>query len=408
MHQFFQRIWYLSFHLLIRGVGHRTGSCLGTLSAANSQGRFSPQVVGEFAHTVILSPAPELPARRDHVGGLPLRKVPFALTRRSFLKESISLGSTIAALKVGNGRAVVLPPASTEAWGSRVVIARDEKIRSAGAGFDSAPLARLLDRALQASFDCDSPLEAWKKVVRPGEVVGLKVNCLGGRGNATHPELVEAIIERLRQAGITEIVIWDRQNADLERARFKIAERAPGVRCFGNDVLGFEDDLATFGEAGSRLCRTLTQVCDAVINLPVLKDHGIAGVTLALKSMFGAIHNPNKYHTNVGDPYVADVYALAPIRRKVRLHICDGLNAQYDGGPSYMPQWMWPFSGLLVSCDPVALDYVGWKIIETKRLEVGAPSLREQKREPVYISTAADNKHRLGTCDPQRIERMEI
>ena len=29
--------------------------------------------------------------------------------------------------------------------------------------------------------------------MRPGEVVGLKVNCLGGRGNATHPELVDVI-----------------------------------------------------------------------------------------------------------------------------------------------------------------------------------------------------------------------
>ena len=318
------------------------------------------------------------------------------------------LGSTLAAFKPGDGHAVALPSPSTALGRSRVVIARDAKIRSTGTGFDSARLVQLLDRALQVSFNCDSPIEAWKKVVRPGEVVGLKVNCLGGRGNATHPELVEAITERLRQSGITEIVIWDRQNSDLERARFKIAERGSGVRCFGNDVLGFEDELATFGKAGSLMCRTLTQVCDAVINLPVLKDHGIAGVTLALKSMFGAIHNPNKYHSNAGDPYVADVYALAPIRQKVRLHICDGLNAQYDGGPSYMPQWMWPFNGLLVSRDPVAMDYVGWKIIEKKRLEVGAPSLRDLKREPAYISTAADAEHRLGTCDPQRIERVEI
>ena len=331
---------------------------------------------------------------------------PSPATRRSFLKQGFMLVSAFTACKSGDGPAVALP--SADAARSRVVIARDEKIRSAGTGFDSAPLARLLDRALQASFDCDSPIEAWRKVVRPGEVVGLKVNCLGGRGNATHLELVEAITERLRQAGITEMVIWERQNADLERARFKIVERGSGLRCFGNDVLGFEDDLAMFGKAGSLVCRTLTQVCDAVINLPVLKDHGIAGVTLALKSMFGAIHNPNKYHSDAGDPYVADVYAFAPIRQKVRLHICDALNAQYEGGPSFMPQWMWPFNGLLVSRDPVALDYVGWKIIEKKRSEAGVKSLRELKREPSYIATAADAEHRLGTCDPKRIEQVEV
>ena len=318
------------------------------------------------------------------------------------------MGSALTALNQRDGRAKALASAPAETARSRVVIARDAKVRSTGEGFDSARLAQLLDRAMQASFDCDSPIEAWKKVVRPGEVVGLKVNCLGGRGNATHRELVEAIIERLRQAGITQVVIWDRQNSDLEHARFKIAEHGSGLRCFGNDVLGFENDLATFGEAGSLMCRTLTQVCDAVINLPVLKDHGIVGVTLALKSMFGAIHNPNKYHSNAGDPYVADVNGFAPIRQKVRLHICDGLNAQYEGGPSFMPQWMWPFNGLLVSRDPVALDYVGWKIIEKKRAEAGMKPLLDLKREPAYISTAADAKHRLGTCDPRRIERVEI
>ena len=60
----------------------------------------------------------------------------------------------------------------------------------------------------------------------------------------------------------------------------------------GNDVLGYGNELLTHGNAGSLLCRTLTDVCDAVINLPVLKDHGIVGVTMALKNMFGAIHNP--------------------------------------------------------------------------------------------------------------------
>jgi uncharacterized protein (DUF362 family) len=318
------------------------------------------------------------------------------------------LGSTFATLKTSDARALALPSASLEAGLSHVVIARDAKIRSAETGFDSALVARLLDRAMQAAFDCDSPLEPWKRVVRPGEVVGLKVNCLGGRGNATRPELVEAITERLRQAGITEIVIWDRQNSDLERAHFKLAEHGSGLRCFGNEALGFEDDLSTFGKAGSLVCRTLTQVCDAVINLPVLKDHGIAGVTLALKSMFGAIHNPNKYHTDACNPYVADVFAMAPIRQKVRLHICDGLNAQYEGGPSFMPQWMWPYSGLLVSRDPVALDYVGWKIIEKKRAEVGMKPFHELKREPLYIATAADAEHRLGTCDPRRIKQVEV
>ena len=73
-----------------------------------------------------------------------------------------------------------------------------------------------------------------------------------------------------------------------------------------------------------------------------------------------------------------------------------------------MPQWMWPYNGLLVSRDPVALDYVGWKIIEKKRAEAGMKPFGELKREPAYIATAADAEHRLGTCDPKRIEQVEI
>lgn len=286
---------------------------------------------------------------------------------------------------------------------SRVVIAREPKL-------DAARLPKLLDRAMQTYFSCDSPVEAWKRVIRPNEVVGLKVNCLAGKGNSTNASLVEAICERLRQAGVPagNIVIWDRLNDDLDSAGFRVATRSDRIRCIGNDVLGYEEELSVQGSAGSLMAKTLTRVCHAVINLPVLKDHGIVGVTLALKNMFGAIHNPNKYHLNTGDPYVPDVYMLSPVRQKVRLTICDGITAQYEGGPSYMPQWTWPFHGLLVAEDPVALDYTGWRIIEQKRAEKGMKPLKAVDREPRYIATAADAQHRLGTNDPQQIERMEV
>ena len=282
---------------------------------------------------------------------------------------------------------------------SKVVIAR------------GAPNAlALLDKAMQSFFDCDSPIEAWKRVVRPGEVVGLKVNCLAGRGNSTSVALVEAICERLQQAGIAQkdIVVWDRLTSDLEHGGFRIGSRRDRIRYVGNDAAGYEDELATFGSAGSRLSRTMTRTANAVINLPVLKDHGIVGVTMALKNLFGAIHNPNKYHLNVGDPYVADVYMLPPIRQKVRLTVCDAITAQYEGGPSFMPQWTWPFNGLLVAKDPVALDSVGWQIIEQKRAEKGMKSLKAAGREPAYIATAAGARRRLGTNDPQRIRRVEV
>jgi uncharacterized protein (DUF362 family) len=293
------------------------------------------------------------------------------------------------------------PPAK-----SKVVIASDPQMRSS-----AGALAKTLDRVVQAVYDRDNALEAWKLIARPNEVVGLKVNCLAGRGAAsTSVALVEAICERLQQAGVParNIVIWDRLNDDLESAGFHIATGSGKLRCFGNDVAGYEVDLAMYGRAGSLLSKTLTRTCDAVINLPVLKDHGIVGVTMALKNLFGAIHNPNKYHSDLGDPYVADVYMLPPIRQKVRLAICDAVTAQYEGGPSYMPQWTWRFDGLIASRDPVALDYTGWQILERKRAEKGHKSLQELGRPPQYIATAADAAHRIGTNDPTRIDRVEL
>lgn len=264
---------------------------------------------------------------------------------------------------------------------------------------------------MQAFFNRDSPLEAWKMAIRPNQVIGLKVNCLAGRGTAsTSPMLVDAITERLRQAGVPagNIVIWDRLNSDLESAGFRLAAASGRVRCIGNDAAGYEGELAQYGAAASLISRTLTRACDAVISLPVLKDHGIAGVTMALKNFFGAVHNPNKYHVNAGDPYVADVFALPDIRAKVRLTICEAVAPQYEGGPSYMPQWSWPFNGLLVARDPVALDYTGWQIIERKRAQMGLKSLAQENRAPKYIATAADAGHRLGTNDPRRIEKVEV
>jgi len=324
------------------------------------------------------------------------------MNRRKFIKSGLAAGGSL----------LVTSPLYTTCAGvtnpvySTVIIARDQLIQSNEKSIDTSRLVRMLDNGMQALFDTDTSREAWTKIVKPGEVIGLKVNCLSGRG-VTHPELVEAISERLLESGIKnkDIVIWDRFNTDLEEAGYAINYEKNGRRCIGNEVLGFESDFEISGSAASLVCKTLTRLCDGVINLPVLKDHGIAGITMAMKNLFGAIHNPNKYHLNVGNPYIPDVYHFIPVRKKVRLHICDAITAQYEGGPSYMPHWSWPYNSLIVSTDPVAMDYTGWLIIEQKRKAESLKSLRDVGREPKYIATAADDNHRLGINNPEKIRK---
>jgi uncharacterized protein (DUF362 family) len=156
------------------------------------------------------------------------------------------------------------------------------------------------------------------------------------------------------------------------------------------------------------LSKILTQRSKVLINLPVLKDHDGAGVTIALKNMYGVIHNPNKYHPNGCNPYVADLNMLPEIRGRMRLTICDATTAMYEGGPGFKPEHSWNANTLLVSADPVALDHTGWRMIERKRAEKGLKTLAAEERAPSYIATAADAEHRLGANDPKKISLIEI
>jgi uncharacterized protein (DUF362 family) len=328
------------------------------------------------------------------------------MDRRKFIKSGFALSGGL----VLNSPFQTFCSDVSQPQKSKIVIARDSHLQSRHAVIDTDRLQKLLDNGIQNWFKTDSALEAWKNLAKPGEIIGLKVNCLSGYAGGTHPELIAAICERLQEVGIksSDIVIWDRLNEDLEDGGFKIAYRGQGIRCFGNDAVGFSSDFEIFGKAASLVTKTMTQYCDTVINLPVLKDHGIAGITMCLKNMFGAIHNPNKYHLNVGDPYIPDVYALPSIRNKIRFTICDAIQAQYEGGPSHMPQWAWSYNGLFLGTDPVALDYTGWQIIEEQRKKNNILSLREDNREPTYIATAADAQHRLGTNDPELMDIINI
>lgn len=338
-------------------------------------------------------------------------------TRRRFLKDSLAgtaglftqplentLYSLDSSLQTGGVRAP-----------SRVAVARDPLLRQPAAssldhiGLDSVRVCRLLDATLTTLFGGEDPLQVWTAIVRPGQRVGIKVNSLGGRGLSSNVQLVEAICERLQQAGVRahEIIIWDRDTDELRRAGFHIRTGGNQVQCFGTDRIGFEEALTSFGSVGSQLSKILTRLCDVLINVPVLKDHDGAGVTIALKNMYGVIHNPNKYHPNGCNPYVADVNMLPDIRSRLRLHICDATTACYEGGPGFKPEFMWRANMLLASRDPVALDTIGRQMIERKRAEKGLKTLAAEGRAPRYIETAADSEHRLGHHDLRRVEVVE-
>ena len=148
--------------------------------------------------------------------------------------------------------------------------------------------------------------------------------------------------------------------------------------------------------------RIMTELVQHSVNIPVLKDHSIAGLSAGMKNMYGAIHNPNKFHADCCDPSCAHVNNLAPIRQNHRLTIIDAIRVQYDGGPGYMAQFMVPFGALVISTDLVAADRIGLEILEKLRKDNGRPPLAQTGREVKYLKTA--KAIGLGEEDISRIE----
>ncbi|MBU0755034.1 MAG: DUF362 domain-containing protein [Planctomycetes bacterium] len=243
---------------------------------------------------------------------------------------------------------------------------------------------------------------------KPGERVGIKLNCLAGPGLSPRPELVFALVEQLEKTGIRpeDIILFERTERELRRAGFSPdGNFYPGVRIMGNDhrTAGYEDSPTCFESIGSCFSNILTKKIDALINFGVLKDHDLAGVSIGLKNLYGLIHNPNKYHDNGCSPYVAHIAAAPPVRAKLRLTLCDGLIGQYQGGPALNKACTWNAGILLASTDPVALDTIGTDLIEKKRQSLKLKTLVDSGRYPSYLREA----HLLGSGEC-RLEKIRV
>jgi uncharacterized protein (DUF362 family) len=153
-----------------------------------------------------------------------------------------------------------------------------------------------------------------------------------------------------------------------------------------------------------------------LINLPVLKDHQSAGVTLALKNLsHGLVNNVSRSHSsstlNVCGAFIPAVVSLPIIRDKSVLHILDGIKGLYHGGPFARPQFVWEHRTLYFATDPVALDRIGWKAIDKKRVAAGLKPIAEAQpdefstflnRQPEHVEIAATLG--LGTWDERKID----
>jgi hypothetical protein len=106
------------------------------------------------------------------------------------------------------------------------------------------------------------------------------------------------------------------------------------------------------------------------------------------------VSGPNQCNT-----FISTAVAQAPLVEKATLHIMDGLIGVYEGGPGpWNRSWgTWRHKGLFFATDPVALDLVGWQILDAKRLlegwspvaQMGQFNRAPQALTPLVPGTAA-------------------
>ncbi len=199
---------------------------------------------------------------------------------------------------------------------------------------DTARLA--IAGALRAAVGAETGQSAAAMLFRPSDTVAIKLNCLAGRLLSPRVELVEALVELIAEAGVDRrrIIVFERSSRELERAGFTIRRDGPPYVCIGTDN-DYEKTPSTSGAIGSCFARLVTTGCTALVSFGVVKDHDLSGISAGMKNWYGVIHNPNKYHDNGCDPYIADVARHPYVAGKLRLTVLDGVVAQCHGGPAF-------------------------------------------------------------------------
>lgn len=359
-------------------------------------------------------------------------------------------------------------------------------VMPAAAGVPYAPRNRqairaMLARGMRELVGCDHSVEAWRRFFRIGDRVGIKVVPVGQPDSISSYEVVLEVIAGLQLAGVrlNDILVferykdaflgcgyhrilpagvhWECSSAAYDDAQLEIDGQLPGkpkekhVAGYDADVYREESfcnpscDPSDDRRFRSHVSRIITRKVDKFISIPVLKDHRSAGVTLCLKNLsHGSVNNVARSHitdasfagsdgrAGVGSlnqcgTFIPAMVALPPIREKAVLQILDGLVGTYEGGPGNWNSTFatWQHKSLLLATDPVALDHVGWEIIDQKRAKEGWPRIASMGldagvndaggkpypesfhiRQPQHVPLGATLG--LGIFDRQKIEHRRI
>jgi hypothetical protein len=282
------------------------------------------------------------------------------LTRRDFLR--LTAGTTVAA-SLGAGIAWEAR-AETSA---KVVLIRHPDAVGAQGKMNGEVIQAMLDEAVNKLLGTGNAGDAWRGLVKPTDVVGVKTN--GWNRLPTPAELEAAIRRRVLDAGVPEQRL----------------------------------DVADSGVLRNPIFLNAT----ALVNVRPLRTHHWAGVGTCLKNYIQFVPDRPSYHPD-GCAALGRIWTFPIVKGKTRLNILSALTPQFYGrGANFFDRrYVWPYQGLIVGTDPVAVDTVGAHLLQVKRIGFFGDD-RALDVTPHHIQVA-DTEYHLGVSDLNRIQVIKL
>jgi hypothetical protein len=310
--------------------------------------------------------------------------------------------------------------------------------------YQAEQVQKMMRRGMMELTGADGWVDAWRQFFEPGDVVGIKVNPVGQpSGVISDASVMHEIIAGLEAVGLKrqDIVVFDRYKKMFYSGGFdkwlpegvRISWATDEVDNVQQNIAGYDPDhymdmaltlpgfsVDNLTARRSYAAQFITKQVNKLINLPVLKDHQSAGVTLALKNLsHGLVNNVNRSHSspslNACNTFIPTVVAMPIIRNKTVLHILDGVKGLYNAGPGGRSEFVWEHHTVYFSTDPVSLDHIGWEVIDAKRESVGMKKLVESlpdknstfvHRQPEHVEIAGALG--LGVWDRKKIDLRKV
>ena len=211
------------------------------------------------------------------------------------------------------------------------------------------------------------------KFVKSGQKVVIKPNIGWDKtpelAANTNPILVAEMVKQCREAGASEVVVFDRtvdnwQNCYKSSGIEDAVKKAGGVVVPSGSESDYEEvDLPEgISLKKAKIHKALIN-CDVWFNVPVLKTHGGAKLTISLKNYMGIVWDRRIFHNIALHQCIAD---CATYEKKPALNIVDAYRAMKAGGPRGRSEAdAVLLKGLIVSPDIVAADTAAMNLFNT-------------------------------------------